>query len=596
MTGKIPTFIGTENGYKAYKTDYNNFAPSVGIVWSPNLGSFLGKDGKSVIRAGYSTSFVREGTNVLLSILGSNPGGSIDASKSIALGNLPVGTLLRNPASLTAPAFAGTPAYPLAGTTNDGTNAFDPNIKTGTVYSWTVSYQRELTKDTVFEARYVGNRGKDLWRQYNLNELNSIENGFASEFRLAQANLLANNAAGGTRAGSYAYFGAGTGTSPLPITQAYFRGVGDPTQASQYTSTLYRNATLLSRLSTNAPNVLGMIGDIDGNAARRANALAAGLPVNFFRVNPTTRGGSFVVDNSAESAYDGLILEVRRRFSNGLLVQGSYAFSKAMSDIYGASSVVNVNFISQRNRRLNYTSSPFDVRHAAKVNWVYELPVGRGKWLFGDSNGFVNNLVGGWSVFGSVKLQSGTPINFGNVQLVGMTREELQKSLKVTKKNGSATFLPGLVTYLPDDIILNTQKAFDINVSNANGYGTTFGTGGPTGRFIAPAGFGNCVQRFAGECGFSNLVVYGPKFFKADISLAKKIKLSETKNFDIRANFLNAFNTSEFRVGGWAADVINITPGGATFGQLGNGTAYQDTSTTNDPGGRVIEIVLRFNF
>ena len=302
------------------------------------------------------------------------------------------------------------------------------------------------------------------------------------------------------------------------------------------------------------------------------------------------------VDNSAESAYNGLILEVRRRFSNGFLVQGSYGFSKAMSDFYGASSTVSNNFVSLRDRGLNYTSSPFDVRHAAKVNWVYELPVGKGKWLFGDSNGFVNHLVGGWSVFGSAKLQSGTPINFGNVQLVGMTRNDLQKAIRVTKKNGSASFLPGLVTYLPDDVILNTQKAFDINVSNANGYGTTFGTGGPTGRFIAPAGFGNCVQRFAGECGFSNLVVYGPKFFKADISLAKKIKLTETKNFDLRANFLNAFNTSEFRVGGWAADVINIAPGGATFGQLGNGTAYQDTSTTNDPGGRVIEIVLRFNF
>jgi hypothetical protein len=589
LTGKVPTFIGTDAGYEAFKTDYNNFAPSVGIVWSPNLGKILGRDGKSVIRAGYSNSFVREGSFVVLSILGSNPGGLIDATKSVALGNLPVGTLLRNRADLAPPTFAASPNYPLAGTVNDSTNAFDPNLRTGMVHSWNLSYQRELTKDTVFEIRYVGNRGVDLWRQYNINELNSIENGFANEFRLAQANLLANNAAGGARAGSFAFFGAGTGTNPLPIIQSYFRGVGDPTVSAQYTSTLYRNATVLSRLSANAPNVLGLIGDIDGNAGRRANALAAGLPVNFFRVNPTTRGGSFVVDNSTQTAYDSAVLEVRRRFSNGFLIQGSYTFSKAMSDFFGSSAAVANNFVSLRDRGLNYTNSPFDVRHAFKANWVYELPVGKGKWLLGDSNGFVNHLVGGWSVFGSVKLQSGTPINFGNVQLIGMTREELQREIRVRK---GAT----VVTYLPDDIILNTQKAFDINVANANGYGTTFGTGGPTGRFIAPAGFGNCVQRFTGECGFSNLVVYGPRFFKTDISLAKKIKLTETKNFDLRANFLNAFNTTEFRVGGWVADVVNIGAGGATFGQLGNGTVYQDTSTTNDPGGRVIEIVLRFNF
>lgn len=589
LTGKVPTFIGTQGDYEAYKTDYNNFGPSVGVVWSPNLGSFLGKDGKSVIRAGFSTSFVREGTNVVLSILGSNPGGSLDASRSVAQGNLAVGTLFRNRAALTPPAFPDSPSYPLVGTVNDATNAFDPDLKTGMVHSWNLSYQRELNKDTVFEVRYVGNRGVDLWRQYNINEVNTIENGFANEFKLAQANLLANNAAGGSRAGSFAYFGAGTGTSPLPIIQSYFRGVGDPNSAAQYTSTLFRNATLLARLSPNAPNVIGLAGDIDGNLARRNNALAAGLPVNFFRVNPTTRGGSFIVDNSAESNYNGLVLELRRRFADGLLIQGSYAYSKALTNFFGASSVVANNFVSQRNRELNYTNSPFDVRHAFKVNWVYELPVGKGKWLLGDSNSLVNAFLGDWSVFGSVRLQSGTPINFGNVQLVGMTRDELQKAIKVRKGDR-------VVTYLPDDIILNTQKAFDINVNNSNGYGTTFGTGGPTGRFIAPAGYGNCIQRFAGECGFSNLVVYGPKFFKADISLAKKIRLGETRNIDLRANFLNAFNTAEFRVGGWAADVVNIGSGGATFGQLGNGTVYQDTSTTNDPGGRIIEFVLRINF
>jgi hypothetical protein len=46
-----------ENAY--YKTDYNNVAPSVGVAYTPNfesgIGKFLfGSEGKSVIRAGYS--------------------------------------------------------------------------------------------------------------------------------------------------------------------------------------------------------------------------------------------------------------------------------------------------------------------------------------------------------------------------------------------------------------------------------------------------------------------------------------------------------------------------------------------------------------
>lgn len=156
-----------------------------------------------------------------------------------------------------------------------------------------------------------------------------------------------------------------------------------------------------------------------------------------------------------------------------------------------------------------------------------------------------------------------------------------------------------LVYYLPADIILNTQKAFDINVANTvsnNGYGTTYGTGGPTGKYIAPAGIGNCVSRYAGTCGFNNLIVYGPGFFKLDASVQKKINFGERRSLSIGATFLDALNHPNFRVGGWTADTVGVGVGGATFGQLGNGSAYQDTSTTNDPGGRLIDILLRFNW
>jgi hypothetical protein len=179
----------------------------------------------------------------------------------------------------------------------------------------------------------------------------------------------------------------------------------------------------------------------------------------------------------------------------------------------------------------------------------------------------------------------------GNVQLVGMTKDELQSEIKVRKG-------PNVVTYLPDDIILNTQKAFNIDVSNTSngGYGTTFGTGGPQGRFIAPAGYGNCISRFAGECGFNNLILYGPSFFKLDMTVAKKFPIGEKRSIELRAMFLDALNHPNFRVGGWGADTVNVGVGGSTFGQLATGSAYQDISTTNDPGGRLIDLMLRIYF
>jgi hypothetical protein len=72
--------------------------------------------------------------------------------------------------------------------------------------------------------------------------------------------------------------------------------------------------------------------------------------------------------------------------------------------------------------------------------------------------------------------------------------------------------------------------------------------------------------------------------------LVKKIKFTESNNIELRAEFLNAFNAPNFIIGS-AANDLNGAP---TSGIITN--AYQDTSTTNDPGGRLVQFVLRWNF
>lgn len=638
LTGAAPRAVAVPIGEKAYQDDWNNFAPTVGVVWSPNFGdsgflkSIFGSSGKSVFRGGYSISYVREGFNLLDSILASNPGGTLSASRSSTVGSFTIGTNLRdaNNPNLSANPFPNTPAYPITLTTADSANAFGPNVTTGAVHSYSFGYQRELDSSTVVEVRYVGNMGRGLQRQYNLNEFNTIENNFVDEFLRAQTNLYANEAAFAagdvtrrlcpgfvvaatlacqtsstnttpvSRVANFAYFGAGTGTSPLPIMTAYFNSVATNlpntpvgTTGTPYTPTNFANSTLVAALSRLAPNIGAFSGtSFESSATRRANAIANGLPSNFFYVNPTVPGGAFVVDNSNLTWYDSAVFEVRRRLSQGLRIQASYVFSKAMANAYASSSVVFAGF-TQRPGGLDLAKNvqAFDIRHVAKFDATYELPFGSGKMFFGNANSIVNGFLGGWQIAPTIKWQSGSPFAFGNVQLVGMTVKDLQKEIKVRKG-------PSVVTYLPDDIILNTQKAFNIDVTNiANGgYGTTFGTGGPTGRYIAPAGTGNCVSTFVGKCGFNNLIVYGPSFFKVDVSLSKKINLGEKRNIELRATALDLLNSPNWRVGGWGGDTVVAGVGGSTFGQLASGSAYQDLSTTNDPGGRLIDIMFRFNF
>jgi hypothetical protein len=620
-TNPITQLTRLAPGSKAYSTDKNNFAPNLGIAYSPDfrgglLHRLFGNSGQSVLRAGFSVAYNQDGTNVGSTGLDINPGQSFAVNRNTAnvttanpnCGTcLTVGTLLRSglPGAVITP-----PTFPFTPGTSDQVAAFSPNLKVGYVMSWSGGYQREIAKDTVLEARYVGNRAHKLTRLFFINEVNTIENGFINEFRLAQANLLANNAftvvvngvATRPRAGSFAYFGTGSGTSPLPTFLAYFRGcvpnatgacTFDPNNAAQYTSGNFATTAITNNLVTVAASPTGVAGSLSGSAGLRANALSVGLPRNFFVVNPDVPNGAFIIDNSAQSTYDALQIEVRRRMSRGLLLQASYTFSKAITDAAASSSIAQSNYVSLRNPRLNRTLAPFDIRQSLKADFIYELPIGTGKMLFGDVGHKLNWLVGGWGVNGTFRSQTGSPFNLGNVQLVNMTVKQLQHMVEI-RKTGTAVF------FLPQNVIDNTIRAFSVGSTTTNGYAGTTGTAGAapdlSQPFIAPAGFGNCQARFVGECGLSNVILYGPRFNRIDLSVAKKMTFSENKNLEFRVEALNAINNINFKVGSFANDVTSLagTYSSPTFGQTT--VAYQDTSTTTDPGGRLIQFVLRFNF
>lgn len=595
MTGQAPRIVLYDQDDKVYPDDLNNFAPSFGVVWSPDYKGFLrkifGESGRSILRTGYSRAFIREGSIQQRVPIINTFGGELDTSRGAFLGNLTVGTNLRDPnnPNFVTP-FPEHPTFPFSLVSNTPAILVDPNIKTAYVDSFSVGYQRQLDRNSAVEIRYVGNRSHNIRRTKALNEINTIENGFAAEFQLAQANLYANMAAG--RGASFAYFGAGTGTFPLPIMLAYFNSPANyaPNNPQRYLPGNFTNANLVTLLSRNAPNVQGFVGSgaFEFNAARRANAVANGLPANFFRVNPAVNMANILSDD-ARTWYDSAVFEFRRRLSDGLRVQASYVFSKAQSNAFASSGNQRSDYtLRESGLDLAKNVQVFDIRHAFKMDATYDLPFGRGRTFFSDAGRSANAFIGGWSIVPVVRWQSGSPFSLGNVQLVGMTKKELQKEIKVRKG-------ANVVTYLPDDIILNTQRAFNISVTSATGYGTTFG-GAPEGRFIAPAGYGNCIQRFAGECGFTNLILYGPDFFKFDVAVSKKFFIDERRNVELRATFLDAFNQPSFRVGGWVSDVVGVGVGGATFGQLGPGSAYQDLTGTNNPGGRIVDIILRINF
>src|SRR5688500_12460025 len=116
--------------------------------------------------------------------------------------------------------------------------------------------------------------------------------------------------------------------------------------------------------------------------------------------------------------------------STGLRVNANFTWAKAFTNAY-ASSAGNdqVDFvgITLRDPSVQKTAAQHDVRFAFKMDATYDLPFGKGQKFFSNSNWFANALVGGWTLAPVIRWQSGSPFVLQNVQLIGMTREELQK-------------------------------------------------------------------------------------------------------------------------------------------------------------------------
>ncbi len=586
--GVTPEFIQLTRGTEGYKTDWNNFAPSVSVAWRPNvqsgfMRSLLGDPEQATLRGGWSVAYDRQGMAIFTGTYGSNPGSTLSLTRDADTGLVGPGeswpVLLSQSDRLYTASFPETATFPIAVRENraDDIYAFAPDIKIAKAQTWMVGFQRALSKDMAVEFRYVGTRGSNQWSQLNWNGIrgeNLVPNGFLNEFRSAMGNLAANNASGiSGRVGSFAYFGPGTGTAPLPTYLAYFNGSTDAGNPSAYTggTSTWRSTTLASRMSAANPAPVTSANDLDGNTTRRNNALAAGLPANFFVPNPDV-GEVNVYDSGAYSDYHALQIEMRRRLSKGFSTNVNYQYALEAGSAFDGFSFGRA-MVQQGN-----------VRHAFKYQFDWEIPVGRDHRFGHDMHPILNGIIGGWSINGVGRVQART-LDFGDVRLVGMTKSDLQDMWKFYKIQNDSTGQTE-VWMLPQDVILNTRRAFSVSNTTLDGYSTSLGA--PEGRYIAPANTADCIQIRGGDCGVPrSLILRAPWFSRVDIGATKRFDIKGTTNFEIRIDVLNLFDNINFNPA--------ANPGsGSTIFQVTSG--YTDPSNTYDPGGRLGQLMFRFNW
>jgi hypothetical protein len=538
---------------KPYKSDFKNPAPNVGVAWNPDkpkgwLGRLLGH---SVYGANVGVNYYDEGLINFQTAAGNGPGLSQTRTLDPGMpGFAPGGLTLQS----TFPPFSVFPsefAFPIAQqlfTFSRGHATIDPDIRTPFVYNWTLRYQRELWSNAGIEVRYVGNRGHNLWRLYNFNETNIVENNFLQEFKNAQQNLAINVANGRT---GFANNGL-PGQVALPVFDAAFGPRGSITAVpanSGYTNQAFitqlqqgQAGRVANSLAGNSIYLCAMTGNALPECARRGYSAAGPYPINFFQANPFAAGNAVrLLTDESSSKYDALQIQFRQRYHKGLSLTANYTYGKARSDRYSISADNTADYSTLRDKSLNWGPTAYDLRHNFQTYWTYELPVGKGRH-FGIGNAVLDQALGGWSLSGIVRIQSGRPFLLtsgrqtfnqqdAGVVLNGITVKDLQKMLHVRSgANGNVFFF--------DERLI-----------------------GPDGRsnpqYLAPPTTPGQLGQF--------VYLYGPRLWNADLGLAKGFRSGGGTNFSVEALLINAFNHRNTIVGATGGATLSIDS--TTFGQ-----------------------------
>jgi hypothetical protein len=158
---------------------YSSFGPGVGFAYSPQWGGFLTGQGKTVFRGGYRLLYDPPFYNIFSNVATSSPFISAPILPGSVGGPLPA-----NP---TGPNVRAA----LSAFTQPG--QFDPrsqaelilpnNFGPDKIHSWSFGFERELSKNSAFEARYVGNHAVNLFQAINGNP-------FLADLKSAFPNLV----------------------------------------------------------------------------------------------------------------------------------------------------------------------------------------------------------------------------------------------------------------------------------------------------------------------------------------------------------------------------------------------------------------------
>ena len=395
---------GHANGRPGYwPANKDNFAPRLAIAYAP--------DSKTSIRAGFGLYHDHFGQGIV--------------NTFSQYGSFGLSTSLTNPSDVytpeTAPRFTGirnlpgidvgpTPpantTFPYTPPLNSFAESFtiDNHLKTPYSEAMDLSVQRELPGGFTVEAAYVGRLGRHLLQELDLAEaVNFVDTKSGMDYFTAGSLL--------SKLVDANHGNPNAQVPAIPYWENLYPNLAQNGQSA--TQFIYTHEWTQYRYTTGETTALA---DIDFFCLYGCPTDAQGNPRSLFWQNQFAT--LYAWSTIGMSYYNAGQLILRHPSSHGLQFDLGYTYSKSIdmgSDAERASEAsTNGSFsdiLNSWNPALNRGNSDFDTRHLVTLDWVYQLPFGRGKAFAGSSSRVLDAFIGGWQWSGLTRWTSGLPFS-----------------------------------------------------------------------------------------------------------------------------------------------------------------------------------------
>jgi hypothetical protein len=242
-------------------------------------------------------------------------------------------------------------------------------------------------------------------------------------------------------------------------------------------------------------------------------------------------GGNTIttIRNDASSRFHSAQLRVEKRFSAGYTLLAAYNWSKFLE---------RASFLNEVDTEYEKRFNDSDIPHRLVMSGIWELPFGRGRKIGQNWHPAVNVIAGGWQVQGIWNWQGGRPnMTLGNVYYNGDITK-LKTNIKSDNIGGPMFDISG---FYFTDAAVQTNGVIDPNKQRNDP------------RIQLANNIRVQPTRWAGFRG-QGLNLW-------DLSVSKNFSFTETIKFQLRGEFINAFNTPIF-------NNPNLDPRSANFGQI----------------------------